>query len=194
MMYTAFGARFDGDFRISMASSPDLVNWSRHSVVLDEPNKDASLFPERVDGRYGMYHRRHPNIWMAFSDDLITWTDHKVVMEIVPDSWESERIGIAGPPFRVPEGWALIYHGVDSNNVYRLGWALFDGDDPTQMLYRQAEPILEPELVWEREGWVPNVVFSCGQIVADGVVYVYYGGADACIGIAVARLEDFTAE
>ena len=116
MMYTAFGARFDGDYRISMASSPDLINWSRHGVVLDEPNKDASFFPEKVGGRYAMYHRRHPNIWMAFSDDLVNWTDHKVVMEIVADSWESERIGIAGPPFRVPEGWALIYHGVDPNN------------------------------------------------------------------------------
>ena len=194
MMYTAFGARFDGDYRISMASSPDLVNWSGHGVVLDEPNKDASLFPEKVNGRYGMYHRRHPDIWMAFSADLVTWTDHIVVMEIVPDSWESERIGIAGPPFRVPEGWALIYHGVDPGNRYRLGWALFDGDDPRRLVYRQAKPILEPELDWEKEGWVPNVVFSCGQVVADDTVYVYYGGADACIGVAAARIEDFSAK
>lgn len=192
MMYTAFGARFDGDYRISMASSPDLINWSRHGVVLDEPNKDASLFPAKVHGRYAMYHRRHPHIWMAVSDDLMNWTDHRVVMEAVPGSWESERIGIAGPPFRTPEGWALIYHGVDCNNAYRLGWALFDYDDPTRLVYRQSEPILEPEMEWEREGWVPNVVFSCGQVVVDDMVYVYYGGADACIGVAAAKLQSFS--
>ena len=62
------------------------------------------------------------------------------------------------------EGWALIYHGVDPDNRYRLGWALFDGDDPTRLVYRQAKPILEPELDWEKEGWVPNVVFSLSLI------------------------------
>ncbi len=191
MMYTAYGARFDGDFRISMASSEDLVNWSRLGVVLDEPNKDASLFPAKVNGRYAMLHRRWPDIWMAFSDDLVTWTDHTVVMKTVPNSWESERIGIAGPPFRTPHGWALVYHGVDPSNTYRLGWALLDSADPTRVICRQSEPILEPELEWERVGWVPNVVFSCGQVVAGGVVYVYYGAADTSIGVAAADLADF---
>ncbi len=191
MMYTAYGARFDGDYRISMASSEDLVNWSRCGVVLDEPNKDASLFPAKVNGRYAMFHRRWPHIWMAFSDDLVNWTDHTIVMKTVSDSWESERIGIAGPPFRTADGWALIYHGVDPSNAYRLGWALLDPMDPTKVIYRQSEPILEPELEWERVGWVPNVVFSCGQVVADGVVYVYYGAADTSIGVAAANLADF---
>ena len=191
MMYTAYGARFDGDYRICLASSHDLVNWSRRGVALDEPNKDASLFPARVGGRYAMFHRRWPHIWMAFSDDLVNWTDHTIVMRTAPDSWESERIGIAGPPFRTAHGWALIYHGVDTSNTYRLGWALLDEVDPTKVIYRQKEPILEPELEWERAGWVPNVVFSCGQAVADGVVYVYYGAADTSIGVAAANLADF---
>ncbi len=191
MMYTAYGARFDGDHRISMASSENLVIWSRHGVVLDEPNKDASLFPAKVNGRYAMFHRRWPNIWMAFSDDLVTWADHTVVMTTVPDSWESERIGIAGPPFRTTDGWALIYHGVDPSNAYRLGWALLDPVDPTKVIYRQSEPILEPELEWERVGWVPSVVFSCGQVVTSGMVYVYYGAADTSIGVAAANLTDF---
>ncbi len=191
MMYTAYGARFDGDHRISMASSKDLVNWSRHGVALDEPNKDASLFPAKIGGRYAMFHRRWPHIWMAFSDDLVNWTDHTIVMRTVPNSWESERIGIAGPPFRTADGWALIYHGVDASNAYRLGWALLAPADPTKVIYRQSEPILQPELEWERVGWVPNVVFSCGQVVSDGIVYVYYGAADTSIGVAAAGLADF---
>ncbi|MEA4883699.1 MAG: glycosidase [Clostridia bacterium] len=191
MMYTAFGGSCDEDYRVSMASSPDLRHWTRHGVVLDEPNKDAALFPARVGGRYAMFHRRWPDIWIAFSDDLSGWCDHTAIMHPIPGTWESERIGIAGPPFRVDGGWALIYHGVDPNNAYRLGWALLDPENPTKVIHRQSEPILEPELEWEREGWVSNVVFSCGQIVTDGKVYVYYGAADTCIGVAVADVAQF---
>jgi Domain of unknown function (DUF377). len=75
---------------------------------------------------------------------------------------------MAGHPIRREDGWLLIYHGVDKNNVYRLGAALLDLNDPSKIVARQKEPILELELVWEREVLVPNVVFSCGAAEADG--------------------------
>jgi len=191
MMYTGYGGRFDGDYRICLASSRNLIEWKRHGVVLDEPNKDASLFPERIGGKYLMLHRRVPSIWLAYSDDLESWHDHRLIMEPVPDSpWECVKIGIAGPPIKTEDGWLLIYHGVGPNTRYCLGAALLDPQDPTRVIARQQEPILEAELDWEVHGHVPNVVFSCGHAVIDSEVFVYYGGADTAIGVAALDLND----
>lgn len=195
MMYTGYGGRFPGDYRISLATSTDLLHWERHGVMLDEANKDASLFPEKIGGRYVMFHRRPPNIWLAYSDDLKTWTDHQSVMESLPDSWwENEKIGIGGPPMKTDEGWLLIYHGVSKEKQYSLGIALLDLEDPTKVLKRQAEPILVPELDWEVNGFVPNVVFSCGQVVMGDELLVYYGGADTAIGVAKIKIKDIIFE
>lgn len=191
MAYTGYGGRFNGDFRISLASSKNLVDWQRHGIVLDEPNKDAALFPEKIDGRYVLLHRRVPDIWLAYSDDLERWYDHTRVMEPQPDSdWERIKIGAAGPPIRTESGWLLIYHGVSEERRYSLGIALLDLADPTRVLARQTEPILEPELDWEIHGHVPNVVFSCGHALLGDRAYVYYGGADTVIGVATMHLAD----
>jgi len=184
MVYTAFGGRRWDNHRISMASSKDLRRWERHGVLLDEPNKDAGLLEDLVEGRYMLFHRRMPHIWAAFSKDLRTWEDHQIVMETIPGGWEELKIGIAGQPIRTRQGYLLIYHAVDRNKTYRLGAALLDGENPTKVVRRLPEPILEPELPWEKEGHVPNVVFSCGQAVKDSFLYVYYGGADRVIGVA----------
>jgi predicted GH43/DUF377 family glycosyl hydrolase len=185
MMYTGYGGRFGGDYRISLATSNNLIDWQRQGVMLDEPNKDASLFPEKIGGKYLMFHRRSPDIWLADSDDLIHWDNHQLVMKALPDSdWENEKIGIGGPPIKTEHGWLLIYHGVSKDHRYSLGIALLDLDDPTRVIARKAEPLLAPELKWEINGYVPNVVFSCGQVVIDAELFVYYGGADTAIGVA----------
>jgi len=189
MMYTGYGGRFEGDWRICLASSQNLIDWQRHGVMLDEPNKDASLFPEKINGQYVMLHRRPPDIWLAYSDDLSRWDNHTLVMETDPgSSWESEKIGIAGPPIKTEAGWLLIYHGVSQNNQYSLGVAMLDLEDPSKVIARQAGPILEPELDWEINGCVPNVIFSCGQVVIGDEMYVYYGGADTVIGVASVKM------
>ena len=191
MMYTGYGGRFVGDYRICLATSKNLIHWERHGVMLDEPNKDASLFPEKIGGRYVMFHRRSPDIWLAYSEDLRSWQDHTLVMGVLPSSsWENNKIGISGPPIKTPDGWFLIYHGVSKDIVYRQGAALLDLKDPCKVIFRQPEPILEPELDWELIGHVNNVVFSCGQVVIDGEIYVYYGGADNAIGLATMSLND----
>ncbi len=190
MTYTGFGDRFSGDYRICLATSKDLIHWERHGVVLDEPNKDSSLFPEKIGGRFCLFHRRPPDIWLCYSNDLITWTDHRIIMRPIPGTWESERIGIAGPPVKIDTGWLLIYHGVDKNNAYRLGAALLDYDDPSIVLERYSNPILEPELDWEINGFVPNVVFSCGTVLKDDKIYCMYGGADTVLGMAEMNIAD----
>jgi predicted GH43/DUF377 family glycosyl hydrolase len=101
MMYTGFGGRFADDDRICLATSQNLIEWQRRGVMLDEPNKDAALFPEKINGRFAMFHRRSPDIWLSFSEDLKTWNDHVVIMKVLPDStWKNEKIGISGPPSR----------------------------------------------------------------------------------------------
>jgi predicted GH43/DUF377 family glycosyl hydrolase len=191
MMYTGFGGRFPGDYRISYATSSNLITWQRHGIVLDEANKDASLFPEKIGGKYMLLHRRPPDIWMAFSEDLKNWDEHRILMKAIPDSdWENEKIGIAGPPIKTESGWLLIYHGVSKSHTYSLGIAELDLENPSQVISRQSEPILEPELDWEINGHVPNVVFSCGQVIKDGELYVYYGAADTVIGVANIALQD----
>ena len=192
MLYTGYGGRFAGDYRICMATSLDLVHWERQGVVLDEQNKDASLFPEKIKGDYVLIHRRVPDMWLAFSGDMKDWKKHTTLMSPIPDSdWESEKIGLAGPPLKTEQGWLVFYHGVGGQpRRYSLGIALLDLVDPTRVLARQTRPILTPELPWEKEGHVNNVVFSCGQAVIGDDIYVYYGGADTRIGVAAMRLSD----
>ncbi len=97
MMYTGYKGKEAGDYRICLASSSNLKDWKRHGVVLDESNKDGSLFPDKISGKFCMFHRRDPDIWIAYSDDLKNWTNHTSIMGPVASSeWESKKIGIAG--------------------------------------------------------------------------------------------------
>jgi len=192
MCYVAYSGTF---YQIALARSQNLIAWERLGFPLPgELNKDAALFPEKIGGRYCMLHRREPDIWLAYSDDLIHWGDHQIVMRPRPGAWDSYKIGTNGPPLKTEAGWLLFYHGFAQDKVYRMGVALLDLEDPTVVLKRQEEPILEPEEEWEREGDVPNVVFSCGQVMTDETLYIYYGGADTALGVATAprtEVEEF---
>ncbi len=189
MLYTAYsGKNKDNDWydtKIAMASTKDFKKWKRWGVVLDEvDNKDAALFPEKIGGRYALFHRRKPHIWISYSDDLYHWDNHTPIMKPIENTWESLKIGIAGPPHKHKKGWILFYHGVDNDSVYRLGIALLDLNNPAKVLIRHKDPILEPKLDWELSGQVPNVVFSCGSVKKGDKYLVYYGGADTAIGVA----------
>ena len=191
MMYTGYGGRFRGDFKICLASSKNLVDWKRHGIVLDETNKNASLFPEKIGGKYVMFHRREPDICLAYSDDLKTWYDYTIILKPIPDSnWENKKIGIAGPPIKTDDGWLLIYHGVNYKNHYSLGVALLDLNNLSKIIARQEQPILEPELDWEIKGHVPNVVFACGHAEIGDKILIYYAGADTVIGVAELNRKD----
>ena len=190
MTYTGFGDRVPDDYRICLATSTDLVNWKRHGVLLDEPNKNSALFSTKINGRYCLLHRRHPDIWLAYSDDLKIWDNHIKIITTRPNCWDNVRIGIAGPPILIDEGWLLFYHGVDNTNCYRLGVILLDRDQPEKVLARQIAPIIEPELSWEINGFIPNVIFSCATVLYKDRVYCCYGGADTIIGMAYIDLKD----
>lgn len=190
LLYTGFGGRDWDNYRICMARSKNLIEWERMGVVLDEPNKDAALLESKVHGRYMLFHRRVPHIWASFSEDLENWDDHQIIMKTIPNSWESLKIGLAGPPLEIKDGFLMLYHAVDDQKVYRLGAALLDKDDPTKVIARQRDPIFQPELEWEVHGLVPNVVFSNGHARLGNDLYVYYGGADRVIGVAKIGLDE----
>lgn len=195
MLYTAWNGDREGRAcQVALATSEDLLRWEKRGIVLGDDlfgnNKDAALFPEKIGQKYVLIHRPIPNIWFSYSEDPYNWKDHVCVMEREFD-WEARKIGAAGPPLKTEQGWLFIYHGVDENAVYRLGAALLDLNDPTVVLYRQAEPILEPEEPWEIEGDVPHVVFSCGALLFDRELWVYYAGADKVIALAKADITDF---
>lgn len=191
MGYTGYSSQ---GTRASLARSGNLISWERLGVVLpDEDNKDHVLFPEKIGGRYALLHRRLPDIWLAFSHDLLHWTDHRILMRPRPGTWEHRKIGAAGPPIKTEQGWLLIYHAVDAEGVYRLGAALLAPDDPSVVLSRSQEPILEPQEPWERRGDVPQVVFSCGAVVVDEELYVYYGAADRVVALATCPLAELLA-
>jgi predicted GH43/DUF377 family glycosyl hydrolase len=182
MIYTAYSSL---GTRVSMARSRNLIAWERMGIILpDEDNKDAVLFPEKINGRYAMFHRRIPDMWLAYSDDLIHWTDHQIIMNPRPGLWDGVRIGAGGPPFRTGDGWLCFYHGFAEERVYCLGLALLDLDDPSKVLKRQDEPILVPRAPWEVHGDVPNVVFTCGGVETDDEYLIYYGGGDHVMAVA----------
>ncbi len=191
MLYTAYSPH---GTRVALARSTNLITWERMGIVLpDEDNKDAVLFPEKIGGRYAMFHRRPPDIWLAYSDDLLHWTDHQIIMRPRPGLWDGVRIGAGGPVFKTPWGWLNIYHGFDERRVYCLGVALHDLHNPATILKRQDEPVLCPKGPFEEWGDVPNVVFTCGGVETEDAYLVYYGGGDHVMCVASVSKADVQA-
>lgn len=169
-------------------------NWKRHGLLFPGwDDRNSVLFPCKIKGKYVIYHRLKPNIWVSYSNDLKKWSEPKVVMEPRKNSWDSFKIGAAAPPLRLRNCWLLIYHGVEptiKGLVYSVGMALIDLKDPQKVLYRCVKPILKPIKDYERKGQVPNVIFPCGAVIIKEKLYVYYGGADTVICVATAKLSD----
>jgi predicted GH43/DUF377 family glycosyl hydrolase len=196
MAYTAFGTYgCQGVYQVSLTSIAveDFLakRWvwdERFPVFPGIRNKDAVIFPKKFDEKYVMFHRLEPDICLARSDDLKRWFDLKFVMGPRMKSWDCWKIGAAGPPIELNEGWLFLYHGVSFEKIYSLGVALLDKNNPEEILYRSEKPILVPEEPYERFGKVPNVVFSCGSLLVDDQVLLYYGGADSVLCVATYNL------
>ncbi len=192
MAYTALSEQDNGQLpQIALTSITveDLLDkswqWNKRSLPFRGiRNKDAVIFPRKVNGKYTMFHRIEPDICVAYSDDLERWYDIRSVFGPRIKSWDSWKVGAAGPPIELNEGWLMIYHGVNFEKVYSLGVALLDKKNPETILHRSEIPILFPVEDYERFGKVPNVVFSCGNVVIDDKILVYYGGADSVLCVA----------
>jgi len=214
MLYTAYNS-VTAQIALASIGAEDFLNrhwnkWRRHGLVfpgLDD--KDATLFPQTFNGRYVMYHRIEPSIWVSYSERLgCPWSreDHRILLGPGAGmAWDGFKIGGGSQPIRTKYGWLLIYHAVDRSFIYRLGVLLVALDDPGQLLYRSPNPVLQPEESYElgEEGcYVPNVVFSCGAVPQvdkemlddDDEVLVYYGAADTVLCVAIAKVSDLVPE
>ncbi len=212
MVYTAYDGLV-AQIALASISVSDFLNyswggWRRHGLVFPGfVNKDGTLFPECFNGKFVMLHRVDPHIWITFSRHLrCPWPrgEHQILTGSRSGmAWDGAKIGGGAQPIKTKYGWLLITHGVDHAHIYRLGAMLVDLADPTILLYRSPNPILEPTEKYEigeiDKCWVPNVVFACGavprednkEILSSGnELLVYYGAADTAIGVASARIAD----
>jgi len=151
-------------------------------------NKGMALFPRRIGGRYAMLGRQGgENITLMFSDDVHYWEDYEVLME--PETpWEYVQIGNCGSPLETGAGWLVLTHGVGAMRNYCIGAALLDLEDPRRVIGRLRQPLLEP-LDHERDGYVPNVVYSCGSLIHNGWLVLPYAVSDYATTHALAQLE-----
>jgi len=216
MLYTAYG-RLVAQIALASIGINDFLNysweaWQRHGLVFPRfTNKDGALFPEQFDGKFAMLHRVDPHIWITFSPHLrCPWPrkQHKILSGSSSGMmWDGKKIGAGAQPLKTEYGWLLITHGVDYDHVYRLGVMLLDLADPTILLYRSPNSILEPversEVGEAGKYWVPNVVFTCGAVPqednkeildAEDEVLVYYGAADSVVNVATAKIGDLVPE
>lgn len=151
-------------------------------------NKGMALFPRRLAGRYAMISRQdNENLFLMFSDHLHFWhTTQKLIQPIQP--WEFMQIGNCGSPIETEAGWLLLTHGVGPMRKYCIGALLLDLEDPSKVIGRLAEPLLSPDES-EREGYVPNVVYSCGSMVHQGRLITPYAMSDWASSIATVSLD-----
>jgi predicted GH43/DUF377 family glycosyl hydrolase len=202
MCYTAYDGNDPPRVAFTSIASTDLVvkkwNWT-NPVLISPPgldDKDAALFPRKIGGKYFFLHRLGSDIWIDSADSfefdgVNKFLGGKILMRPRDTAWDSKRIGISAPPIETPHGWLLLYHGISKRTShYNVRAALLDIDDPTKVLYRTEDSILDPKMQYEKEGMVSNVVFPCGAVVIRGELLVYYGGADKVCAVATIALKD----
>jgi beta-1,4-mannooligosaccharide/beta-1,4-mannosyl-N-acetylglucosamine phosphorylase len=182
---------------VSLALTRDFEVYTRLGPLVPPEDKDASLFPRLIGGRYALIHRPiirgEGHIWISFSPDLEHWGGHRILLTTRPGWWDSHRIGLGAPPIETPEGWLLIYHGVRmtaSGSLYRVGLALLDLEEPWKTIRRCSEWVFGAKESYERIGDVPGVTFPTGAIWLQdsNEVRVYYGAADTSVALAVADM------
>jgi len=150
-------------------------------------NKGMALFPRRIDGRYAMIARQdNENLYLIYSDDIYTWEGGQAILN--PQfPWEFVQIGNCGSPIELDEGWLLLTHGVGPVRKYSIGAALLDKRDPSKVLARAREPLLRPEPS-EREGYVPNVVYTCGAMRHNDQIILPYAVSDTYSSFATIKI------
>ena len=193
-VYYATFTAFDGKVVV-----PELVETSDfllfRFITLNGPaaeNKGMAIFPRKINGLYAMLSRQdNENIYLMFSDNVHFWNERKVLLSpIFP--WELVQLGNCGSPIETEAGWLVLSHGVGAMRKYCIGAFLLDRDDPTKVIGRLREPLLKPNQS-EREGYVPNVVYTCGALLHNGELIIPYGLADHATSIATVPLDEVLA-
>jgi predicted GH43/DUF377 family glycosyl hydrolase len=173
--YTAYSGRA---IRSELIETNDFVTFQMRPLGGNAANnKGMALFPRKLDGRYAMIARQdNENLYLTYSDDLLTWNEGEILLK--PEfPWEFVQIGNCGAPIELDEGWLLLTHGVGAVRKYSIGAALLAKQNPLKVLARAREPLVHPESS-QREGYVPNVVYTCGAIRHRNVIVLPYAVSD----------------
>jgi len=207
LIYTAFDGWGSVRIALTSISLDDFIErrWNWEKPVLISPpgqiHKNWVLFPEKINNKYVILHSISPNIMIDYVKDLKELNGNNFIHSIHQGSplWGTrDRLirGVGPTPIKTKYGWLIIYHKMDKGEMHRYKlWAMIlDIKDPTKILYNSSQPILEPDEWYENEGYKSGVVYSCGAIVKDGELFVYYGGADKVSCVATANLEKFLKE
>jgi len=183
---------------IGIARTKDFRHFQALGELSVPSNRNAALFPEKINGRYARLERPQDvdgtgRIWISYSPDLLYWGQARpIVLPKTP--WSAAKAGAGAIPIRTDCGWLCIYHATAKNCAtenYYLGAMLLDLEDPSKVVAAPRQFLLQPETPYECQGQVPNVVFTNGAILTDdGIVNLYYGGADTRVCLAQAPLAD----
>jgi predicted GH43/DUF377 family glycosyl hydrolase len=185
--------------RLSLVKTRDFEAFEWLGFISETDNRNGVLFPEKIGGLYARLDRPNSSdsfgdMWVSYSPDLVFWGKARCVLRNHQVRWAWSKIGPGAVPIKTPEGWLTIFHGVrtqcKAHYVYQLGVCLLDLEDPSRVVARAEEAILEPEASYELVGQTPSVVFTAGAVVEnDGGVKLYYGGADTVQCLATTTLE-----
>jgi predicted GH43/DUF377 family glycosyl hydrolase len=185
-----------------LAMTKDFKNWVRAGWMTD-PNlddRDVIIFPEKVNGKFVVMHRplewvgekygtSEACAWITYRDDLLGITESKLLIKN-KYPWEVFKLGANIPPIKTPHGWLTIYHAVGADKYYRLGALLLDLNDPSIVLHRTPDWLMQPEAGYEIEGFYRGCCFPCGSVVIGDTFFLYYGGADKYCAVATCSFSE----
>jgi len=207
MLYIAFDGWNSIRMALTSISLDDFIakrwNW-KNPVFISPPGemrKKWVLFPEKIKNKYAILHSLSPKILIDYFDSLDELDGNNFIHSIPLEGsmWEKRDKLVRGPgpsPIKTKYGWLILYHKMEKHDSHRYKlWAMItDVNNPTKILYNSKSPILEPDEWYENEGYKDGVIYSCGAVVKDGELFVYYGGADKVSCVATANLDKFLKE
>jgi predicted GH43/DUF377 family glycosyl hydrolase len=192
MTYTAYDGK---TARLALASSPDLVNWEKKGIIIPwEWSKAGAMVPEKINGKYVMYFLYYgdKSTWIACSQDMVDWEINDTpVLTQRENPWENRLVEPGPTPIIWGDKILLIYNGSNKDIEYYTFWALFEKDNPNELIERCKKPVLSVTESWEKYGQVPNVLFVEGLVHFKNRWYLYYGAADTYIGLAISNIENY---
>ena len=181
---------------VGLKTTKDWKTFEKKGMILSPHNKDCALFEEKINGKYYALHRpSSPElggnyIWIAESPDGEHWGNHKCIAKTRKGKFDSSRLGAGAAPIKTEKGWLMIYHGATRENRYCLGLILLDLEDPSIVIARSEDPIMEPTATYEKTGFFGEVIFTNGHIVKGDQIQMYYGAADEVIGLATFSIKE----
>jgi len=175
---------------VGLKTTKDWKNFEKKGMIFSPHNKDCAIFEGKINGKYFALHRpSSPELggnymWLAESPDGIHWGNHKCIAKTRQGKFDSKRLGGGAAPIKTDKGWLAIYHGATEKNRYCLGALLLDLNDPSKVIARSEDPIMEPITTYEQTGFFGNVVFTNGHIIDGDTIKMYYGASDEHVCLA----------